>query len=174
MEPELKTTTAHTSSRRGLNAAVTLTVVAILVGGGWLGYQHFRVSSPVPANVRSSVPFPVYYPDAKKLPAGFTFDPTAITATNQVIVYTIKYTTGKQLAITEQVKPTDDQLKDFATKQLPLNTTVAIPAGTATIGAIGMQTVISLPTHDNTWLLITGPSSIKPAELKQFLQSLRK
>jgi len=55
---------------------------------------------------------------------------------------------------------------------MPLHTTLNTNVGVATIGALNNQSVVSLPTNTNAWLLITAPGNTNQDNLKTIIKSL--
>lgn len=152
-------------------------LLLILIGVGVFFYhsskKHPTVIDPVPLSIRQTAKFPIYYPDQSKLPADYHLDTASFTASKLVVVYKVNYDNGKQkLVFSVEQKPSSSDIQDFYKTHLPLSSTIDTPIGTATIGAIGQRTVVSLPTTSNAWLLITGPPKIDAAQLKQVLLSL--
>jgi hypothetical protein len=128
-------------------------------------------SDPVPLRLRQAVNFSVYYPAPSKLPVGYRLDTSSFTGSAQAIVYVVRYSNQK-LTFTVQQKPSESDIQDFYHTHLPLHTTVSTRLGEAAIGAIGSQTVVSLPTKSSAWLLVTGPPNVDKGELTQILESL--
>jgi len=137
-------------------------------------YLLHKNSSPVPKNIRQNVSFPIYYTDQKKLPSGFTLNPNSFkNPQKDGVLFTVIYDGGKKLVFTEQTKPSNDELGYFNSKYIPIHRQILTSVGTATIGAINQETVVSLPT-DNNWIIMTGPSKIDQASLDTVLKSLTK
>lgn len=149
-------------------AIVILVIGAVL--GGWV-YSH-RDTSPIPKSIQKAVNFPIYYPDPKKLPAGYSLDINSFSTSGQAVVYQVNNGSTK-LVFSLQQKPSDQALQQFYTQHIPLHTTVQTVVGTATIGAIGTQTVVSLPTAKGSWILITAPGNYDQNKLKSILMSIR-
>jgi hypothetical protein len=133
-------------------------------------------SSPVPAAVTSAVNFPIYYPNPSKLPAGFTLNQSSFKyVPRQGVLYYVNYDSGKKLIFTVQQKPSAGELANFDKQYLAIHRQVLTLVGTATIGAINDQTVVSLPTDSNAWIIMTGPADIYANDdLSQVLKSLQK
>jgi hypothetical protein len=165
-------------SERLISLALALLVVAGGITGAWLHWHHTAAqttanTSPVPKNVAQAVNFPIYYPDPQKLPAGYNLNSFKYVP-GQGVLYYVSYDNGKRLVFTLQQKPSSQDLAAFNKKYIPIHRQVLTLVGTATIGAIGSQTVVSLPT-DKTWVIITGPSDIYGTDqLTQVLQSIKK
>lgn len=158
---------------------ISLVVICLLGFGTYLVLGDnkkiaLQDSSPVPATVRKSVSFPVYYPSPAKMPAGYTLDLHSFSATSQTVVYSVTYETNKKIAFTVQRKPSDDELKLFHTNQMPLRNEVKVAVGTATTGSLNNQTLASLPTNDQTWLLITAPIDIDQEQFRQVLRAINR
>jgi hypothetical protein len=135
-------------------------------------------SSPVPANIVRAVNFKVYYPDQSKLPAGYTFDKNSFAnPVSNGISYEVNYDNGKKIVFSLQSKPADNELQVFNSNYIPLRTDYQTAIGQAEIGAYNnhgkVQSLVSLPTHSSTWIVITAPYDIDQAALKQILNSLK-
>jgi hypothetical protein len=146
--------------------------------GGWF-YLH-RSVNPVPAKFRKDLTFTVFYPDKKKLPAGYVLDENSFSNPHDnTLLYRVTYGDGKKLTFALQVKPSADDIESFYANLIPLRNKMDVPAGHAEIGAynnagkIDTQSVVSLPTETNTWIIITGPADIDQGQLKQVLESIR-
>lgn len=143
--------------------------------GGWFYMKNAR--SPIPKNISQSVSFPIYYPDQKKLPQGYTLSLKSFTSPQKgVILYSVKYK-GKKLVFSLQKKPSDNDIQSFYLNYIPLRNKMQTQLGQAEIGAYrsggNLQTVVSLPTNKGTWLIITAPYDINQNQLKQILDSLK-
>jgi hypothetical protein len=147
----------------GKKIAVIVTVAVLVIGtavGAILIYMSAN-SSPVPKSIAKQVNFPVYYPDQKKLPVGYLLSKTSFKSPQPgVVVYAVNYGNGKHLVFSVQRKPSDDELAAFVKNYIPIHRQILTLSGTATIGSINNQTVASLPTDHNTWIIMTGPMSI--------------
>ena len=160
-------------------AAMFFLLTAIAVGiatGGWLYYQNNR--SPVPNSLHKGLNFPVYYPDQKKLPAGYVLNQASFSSPQSgIIVYSINKDSGQKITFSIQAMPEDSVLQNFYKRIIPLRIEYQTPIGLAQIGgydASKAQTVASLPTKDGVWILATAPANIDQTDLRQTLASLKK
>lgn len=168
----------NTFNKRNSFIALFVVLIAAL---GFLYYFHHHTKhqtvnqsiSPVPEKVSKGVNFPMYYTDPKLLPAGFSLNTSSFSSGNNAAVFSVKHGTNK-LVVTEQQKPTDQEIKTFYEHQMPIHTEIDTKVGVATVAALNMQNVVSLPTKDSTWLLITYPDNVTKDQLKQFLNSIHK
>lgn len=154
-----------------------IALALIVLGAISSRYYMQRTKSPIPSNITKTVNFPLYYPNQKKLPVGYKLDTNSFqTPSQNVVVYSVIYSSQKKLVFSLQQKPSTDELASFNKQYLPIHRQVLTQVGTATEGAIGQQTVVSLPADtDNTWIIITGPSDIYgTANLTQVLRALTK
>lgn len=139
-----------------------------------------KTKSIVPENIQKSVGFPIYYPDEKKLPAGYSLNKTSFSnPRNNGVTYFVSYDGSKKIVFSAQPKVSDQEMNLFYKSYIPLKTEVKTAIGKAEIGAYNnagkVTTLVSLPTEDSkTWLVITAPADINQSQLKQVLQSLRK
>lgn len=171
--------TIRTSSKRRIvDTLGGLILIVVVVGLGWLSYYEYsiyhRASTPIPVplSIRQEVNFTVYYPVQSKLPTGYTLDTNSFTGDNNVVVYVVRYGNQKLTFSVEQ-KPSNSDIQAFYAQHMPLHSTVSSPAGTAAIGSINNQTVVSLPTKTNAWLLITCPLNVNSQQLDQVIRSLK-
>jgi len=159
---------------------ISCLIIIILVVTGEFGRVIFiKNDSPVPKMVIKAVNYPIYYPDQKKLPSGYMLNINSFK--NPVAngaYYTVTYNTGKQIIFSLQEKPSDRDLEAFINNYIVLHNDYQTSSGLAKIGAYNnhgvLETLISLPTNDKTWLIITAPPDINQNQLKQVLSSLRK
>jgi hypothetical protein len=169
--------------KRWLPWLVVVLVIAVMATGAWLHWRHHQAhtlpkpASPVPAVVSRAVSFPVYYPDRAKLPVGYTLDLNSFkTPVKNGVTYSVSYGNQK-LVFSLQLKPSNNELESFKTNYIPLRIDYQTPIGLAEIGAYNnhgnVQTLISLPTKTNTWIIITGPYDTNQDKLKQVLSSLK-
>jgi hypothetical protein len=173
-----------TKKRWFLWPAISLLVTLAAVGA-WLHWHNHRTdsspknNSPVPAAIAQAVNFPVYYPDPKKLPAGYVLDTASfIKHSDKGITYSVDYDNGQKLVFSVQPKASASDLQNFNTSYIPLRIDYQTPIGQAEIGAYNnhgqTESLISLPTDTNAWIIITGPYSIDQSQLKQVLNSLKR
>jgi hypothetical protein len=150
---------------------IVATGLIVALGAGLLIYKTSS-TSPVPKSIAKQVSFPVYYPDPKHLPTGYKLDATSFTIPDKdVVLYAVKYSRG-QLAFSVQAKPSEAELKQFTSQRIPLHTNLKTDVGEAAIGAIGNQSVVSLPT-ENAWIIVTGPYATDQSKLANVLKALR-
>ncbi len=154
--------------------AIIIVILAVCATGIILWFVIVQKTSPVPRSIRQSVPFSVYYPDQYKLPRGYTLDLNSFRSSSQAVIYTVSYADSKKLVFSLQKKLSDNGMSDFYAHNMPLRINVSTAVGTAAIGSINTQSVVSLPTTGNTWLLITAPSAIDQTQLKQVVESIKK
>lgn len=174
----ISTSVPKRSGRKRAGFLWLLVALAVVGVGAYFVLENFKKStpqktSPVPVIVQRSVSFPVYYPDPSKLPTGYILDQTSFSGNNQAVVYSVNYDADKKIAFTVQNKPSEDELKTFHANQLPLRHEVPLPIGTAAIGVLNNQTLVSLPTNGTSWLIVAAPLDIDQDHLKQILQALR-
>jgi hypothetical protein len=129
---------------------------------------------PLPIDKASAqtLGFDIYYPNQKLLPEGYVLDKKSFYYSNQTIIYSVIYGNNQKIIFSDQVKPSSADLQDFNAKNIPLHTTENTSIGTATLGAIGSQSIASLPTKTNAWLIITAPGDINQQVLDKVLNSV--
>lgn len=162
--------------RRKYKKFIFIFTIVILAGAGGVGgwYYKNRTKSPVPTAIQQSINFPIYYPDSKKLPTGYSLDTGSFSKGQGAVIYKINYGKNQHIIVSVQQKPSDQAIKSFDTKYIPLHTDITTAIGTAKIGAIDTHAVVSLPTSGNSWLLMTAPSDINQNQLKQVIRSIKK
>ncbi len=152
-----------------LVAVIVILIVAII----------FRQpADPIPKSILSAVPYPVYYPDQNRLPAGYNFKLSSVQLVKpNVVFYAIDYA-KQQIIVSEQVMPGNSVINHFTSDYIPLHTSVMTAIGTAVIGAYNdnhtVRTVLSLPVTNGPWLIVTAPANINQPALDQVLNSLIK
>jgi hypothetical protein len=156
---------------------VLILVIAGVAAAGWW-YSTQRDISPVPENIQKSVSFPVYYPDPKKLPVGYTLDASSFkNPVKDGITYNVNYGGGR-LVFSVQPKPSTTELDSFTASYIPLNNNYQTPIGQAELGAYNnggkaaTETLVSLPTDKNVWIIVTAPYNVNQDQLKEVLSSL--
>jgi hypothetical protein len=127
---------------------------------------------PIPKSEAKQLGFDIYYPSQKLLPNGYNLNKSSFETTNQVLIYSVYYGNGKKIVFSNQAKPTNAQIQDFYTRDLPLSTTLQTSIGLATIGAVNLQTIVSIPTTTNAWLIATAPGDINQQALDKVIKSI--
>lgn len=160
-----------TKKRITLIFCAAVVVLAAIIS--FILYQHTQATyNPVPASIRKSVPFPVYFPDNKKLPPGFTLNTSSFSHNDDAVIYTVSHGTD-MITFSVQAPASTVVLSDFNTKQIPLHTTLTTPYGNATKGAISQRSVVSLPIDTSAWIIVTGPDTLTDHDATILLSSLR-
>lgn len=148
------------------------------MAGAWLHWHHSSTppvvkTSPVPKEVAQAVNFPVYYPDPKKLPAGYSLNTGSFSSpVKNGVSYSVSYGSGQKIVFSVQTKPSDNELQSFNGNYIPLRIDYQTPIGQAEIGAYHSQTLASLPVINGPWIVITAPSDINQDQLKQILNAI--
>lgn len=170
------------SKNHALNKRPILVLIfALVVVGLVIGIHNVfgGNTSSVPQEIRRAVDFSVYYPDIKKLPAGYTLDTKSFRLADPgVVLFAVTYDGSKNITFSEQRQPSSSDIDKFVSSYIPLNTTLQLTLGPAKIGAYGsapnIRTVASLPIRSGPWLIITAPSNVNHDDLAKVLQSLTK
>lgn len=176
----------HTGSRSDKKILLGLTL-CILLGavlvGGFFGVRLIRRSakpeSPVPTSISSGVSFPIYYPDEKKLPSGYSLDQSSFSVQQKGVLYRVNKDSSIKLTFSVQAKPVDSEIQNFYTNIIPLRNHLLSSLGPVEVGAYNnkgtIQSVISIPiSTDPTWVIITGPQDLAEDDIKQIVESLKK
>jgi hypothetical protein len=163
-----------TRNRAVRQASFAVLIVLILAGVVSVAWFSWPKNSAVPSKYRHAFSFPVYYPAARKIPSGYFLNTDSFTSpTNNVLLYSVRHGRDK-IVFSLQQKPSANELSDFNTQRIPLHTDIHTALGTAVVGAIGNQSITSLPTQDNTWIIITAPYNQNQGQLNQLMNSLKK
>jgi len=128
---------------------------------------------PISKSEAKQLGFDIYYPSQKLLPAGYTLNKGSFEITDQVLIYSVSYGVNNKIIFSDQAKPTNTQIQAFYAKYLPLSTTLLTPTGLATIGAIKLETVVSIPTNTNSWIIATAPANINQSDLDKVMRSVK-
>jgi hypothetical protein len=175
----VKYSLGHKSKRVRFIWIIALVLIAAGVAGFWLHNRHTITpkpvsNSPVPQAVAQSVNFPIYYPDSKKLPVGYTLNRNSFTSpVKNGVAYSLNYDNGKKIVFSVQVKPSDNELQSFNSSYIPLRIDYQTLVGQAEIGAYHNQTLVSLPIINGPWVVITAPPDINQDQLKQVISALK-
>ena len=151
-------------------------ILAVVVIGlvGWFITRQPAGTLPYPVS-RTQIKqlgFDIYYPSQKLLTSGYTLNKSSFEATNQVLIYSVSYGNDQKIVFSDQNKPTNTQIQAFYARNLPLSTTLQTNIGLATIGAVNLQTIVSIPTNTNTWIIATAPGNINQRNLDQVIKSI--
>jgi hypothetical protein len=151
-------------------------IILLLIGvflGGWSYID--RTINPVPKSISSLVNFPIYYPDQKKLPAGYILIRDSFRSPiENGIGYTVNYGENQHIVFSVQKTPSDSEAQAFNDSYIPARTDYLTPLGQAEIGTYKSQLLVSLPIKNGSWLVITAPLDINIDQLKTVLQTLKK
>lgn len=154
-------------------------LAVMLVAGLSIGiYKMSNHTSVVPEKIQKSVNFSLYYPNAEKLPAGYTLDTQSFRlAQPGVVLFAVRYDGSKSLVFSEEEQPSSEDINKFINSYIPVNTTEQLALGQAKIGAYGsapnVRTLVSLPIQ-GTWLIVTAPSYVSQTDVVKVLQTLTK
>jgi hypothetical protein len=72
---------------------------------------------------------------------------------DNVVLYSLKYAQGNKLVFSIQHKPSNADISTFVNQRMPIRIEFSTKLGRASLGIIGQQAVVSLPTNDNLWIL---------------------
>lgn len=163
--------------RLNLRWTALAVIILVLVSVATYYFIKSRASSnslpyPISAQTAGLLGYAIYYPNQKLLPPGYTLNRNSFYDSDQAILYTVSYGNNQKIVFSDQAKPSIGAIESFYQKNIPLNLTYQTNIGTATIGAIKNQTLVSLPTDTNAWLLITAPNDINQNQLNQVLKSI--
>lgn len=171
---------AHLRRTNLLYKRVFLIIFAIIivVGGSLIAIwaihaaPNNKVSDPVPSDISHKIAFNIYFPDQAKLPAGYTLDTSSFSITKHILIYTVSFGNNQQLFFSVQPKPSANAIQSFYKTRMPITISVATDIGTAAIGVLNNETVGSLPTNTNAWVLVTAPLQVNQSQFKQVLRAM--
>ncbi len=151
--------------------------LAIVLSTIYLLGRNTKNSQTLPLPISKSsaqlLNYDIYYPDQKLLPSGYTLDKNSFNSTDQAFVYSVSYGNNQKIIFSDQTKPTTSQIQSFYAKAIPLHNTLKTNVGAAAIGIIKFQTVVSLPTNTNAWIIATAPLNINQTQLNQVIKSIK-
>lgn len=124
----------------------------------------------LPDTVAVSATFPLYQP--QELPAGYYIDAQSVSATSQVVTFTLSSASGKAVVVTEQPRPSTEQMTTFYDGQMTAKKTFKTAAGEATAGQFEGSMLAGLST-DKTWILIRAVSAIDQNTMERIAHSFR-
>lgn len=150
--------------------SVVLLVLAPIAGAIAYRYYSAAPSSTVPDSLRSSVDFPLYYP--QYLPEGYTVDASSVSSTQEVVTYNISYGTNSSLIISQQPLPPTFDFERFYEREMGDPKPLATDIGQARIGLLNGRKTASLAAG-RTWILIAAPNGIEDAALENIVTSFR-
>lgn len=174
--PAAETDKLRKSHRIYRPLAYSIIAVAIICAG-FLVVMHTlhhssQLSDPVPLAIRQRVSFKVYFPEPANLPPGYTLDTRSFAIVSNVILYTVTSNNNQHLFFSVQPKPSASALQNFYKSHMPLTISVSTSVGTAAIGVLNNETVGSLPTNTDAWVIVTAPLNMNQNQFKRILQSM--
>jgi hypothetical protein len=153
---------------------------ALLALGAFAAYSTSRHASPTshvrcdfPALLHKETSFPLFCVDPQKLPKGAVSHAARASGNRETVLFAIQ--DGQQtLSVSQQHKPPQDQLVNFVSNVIPLHFEVNTSVGKAYVGVSQKKTLVSLPTKDTTWILVTAPENYDPDKMTNVLQAFTK
>jgi hypothetical protein len=158
--------------RRLRRAIISLFIIltAAAVGGLW-AYPRYAAADPFPADIRSQAGTSLLYP--KKLPAGYSVDPSTMHLTSGVLIYAANKG-GPRLIFTIQKTPPSFDFETFYKKELTNSQQFLTPYGQAIIGKNQDRYLGSLVAGD-TWLLLsTNNTDISLNDMSLVMNNLKR
>lgn len=157
--------------RRRLRVVLILFVLLLAAGAAGYWYKSNMLSSPIPANIRASVNFPLIYPT--KLPSGYHLDNTSFSSSGGVVLYSAQNGPGNKIAFTVQQRPSGFDFNNFYKQGLTDPSTFDTSLGQAALGTANGRPLGSLLT-DTSWLLVSSASkSVQSDDLRLILNNLK-
>lgn len=163
--------TPRPKKRRRMRIILILLILLAAAGAGGYWYMSNKLSSPIPANIRASVSFPLLYPS--KLPAGYHLDNNSFSSSGGVVLYSAQNGSGTKIAFTVQQRPSGFDFNNFYKQGLTNPSTFDTSLGQAALGTTNGRPLGSLLT-DKSWLLVSSASkSVQSDDLRLILNNLK-
>lgn len=139
-----------------------------------LGHKGSVIATPdpIPLSIRQSAGFSLYYPDPTKLPAGYSLDKNSISLSQQAVLLIVTNAKQQRIIMTIQKKPSDAAIQTFYRVHMPLTLPISTDIGPAAQGDLNNETVVSLPTSADAWILATAPLNVNQQQMAQVMKSL--
>jgi len=144
-----------------------------LVAGG---FDYFKSGTTIhsdlsafgqPIDARLSIP--VYFP--QNLPAGYVYNKDSKVLKTNVFYYSVTGPRSRLFHVTQQPIPESFDFAVFNKKLLTPDTFNAI-SGTVTAGEVGVNTIGSIKTNKNTWIIINSSAPNSVTQLETVARSL--
>jgi len=150
-------------------------VILLGAGGGAYYFLQNRAAVIIPQAVIDKTLFPIYTP--KQLPGGFALDESSIANNEGVLVFQLKNTDGRVLAVSQQSIPPKFDFTDFYEKQMKGARTISGTPHHSVIGEMAVKEgqgakFLSIRTGE-TWLMVSG-NDIRDDELELIAKSIAK
>ncbi len=135
-------------------------------------YQNHMSQNIFPANLSSSLTFPLFYPTA--LPPGFSLDRRSVQQTNgQVVTYSANDKLGHNIVFSIQQRPATFDFDSFYSKSLTSTQRFTTANGEAAIGSTALAGKVGSLVSGDAWVLVTSNQSDTSSEVFQnILKSL--
>ena len=147
---------------------ITVLLVALGLSAGGFTFYESKQSKSDKTNVlgqaTQSVTIPLYYP--KNLPNGYTDNNDSLAIKQNVFYSSVTGPNNTKFYITQQPIPDNFNFVDFSKKFLNPDT-FSSDAGQVVAGQVGSNTIGSIKTNKNTWILINsiGTNSLDGLEV---------
>jgi hypothetical protein len=126
-------------------------------------------NSPLPRSVAKQVNFPLYLPDDSQ---GVKIDKDSYSFQEGALTYTARTPDNRQVFLSEQHVPKSFDLTGFL-QHIKNKQTVANQYGQGQAGISENNLIISQIIGD-TWIFMSGPIDMEPAQLTRVFQSLKR
>lgn len=154
--------------RRKLWGITFFVVLVTSVSGGAFYYFMHQNSHPISKEIRSSVSFPIYYPE--KLPAGYAVDKESVKVEGGILFYVVSSTT-KKITITQQTAPSSGlDLKKLSEINTSFKSNPVL-AGEAVLG-LNQGIPVGIMKTNTTLVNITGQKDIPQDVLARLMRDL--
>lgn len=128
-----------------------------------------KFNNPLPASISSQITFPVYLPDDSK---GVLIDKDSFSVNEGALTYTARTPDKTTVFLSEQYVPKSFDLTTFL-QHVKSKQTLTNKYGQGQLGISENNLIVSEIIGD-TWIFMSGPVDMDPAQLKLVFQSLRK
>ena len=155
-------TKKKTTKKRWFVAAAIIIIIGS-AAAGW--YYRQNSAAPIPADIRHSVSYGLYYPSS--LPAGFIYDKNSARIANGVVFYSFS-AAGQKVVVSEQALPNNPpDLKNLPGFNDSLSTAGTIATGSASgIPTALLETPTSLVT-------VAGQRNTSASTVSSFAQQMK-
>ena len=148
-------TPKHAHRMRQWFIRILVVVVTLLLGGFFWWFFAIRDSGPIPRTYTKGLDFSLYYPT--RLPTGYTVDHQSFEVRDKsILVFSINAPNGRNIAVTEQLKPADAPVhsKNNVPIKTPGERAFNTGIGDAYISLWGDKYVADISTPTGTWIIL--------------------
>lgn len=120
--------------------------------------------------VQRTATFALYYP--RVLPEGWQVNASSMSASAELVTFSVTDRTGTRLVVTQQMTPPIEQLDAFYKEQILEPATVTTAIGRAVIGSFEGGSIGAV-TAGNTWIVVRALGGVQEEAFRQLVQGFR-